>query len=83
MMLDKGFVERVKRDLSPLFLPYEYRIPIEWNHSGVIAFHSRNDGTCQTVVIHMGRCVVKIAKKKQQGRELIYERTLWMSERIK
>jgi hypothetical protein len=54
-------VEMVKKVSAQLYIPGEYRLPIERNHTELVKFPTRGDSTYQSVVNHMRQCLVEIS----------------------
>ncbi|KAI9771315.1 MAG: hypothetical protein M1840_002285 [Geoglossum simile] len=69
--LESGKYERggpevmmVKNFSSKIYLPYEYRLPVEKNHTDMVKFASEVDTTFQTVVKHMKDCIASTPTPK-------------------
>ncbi|KAF8251998.1 hypothetical protein K440DRAFT_595037 [Wilcoxina mikolae CBS 423.85] len=58
-------VEMVKKVSAQLYLPGEYRLPVERNHTELAKFPTRGDSTYLTVVNHMRQCLEEISGDSQ------------------
>ncbi|KAH0556424.1 hypothetical protein GP486_005657 [Trichoglossum hirsutum] len=60
-------VMMVGRFSAGLYLPHEYRLPVEKPHMDLVKFDSEVDTTFQTVVKHMKECVAPSLQEKLQS----------------
>jgi hypothetical protein len=58
-------VEMVKKVSAQLYIPGEYRLPVERNHTELVKFPTRGDSTYQSVVYYMRQCVEEISRESR------------------